>query len=75
MEILLSSKFYSDNEELMIDELLGLFTAGFKTTHTGTVNMLANLSQPKNKSRKERVFAEVDKHLDPIKEDLIGNFD
>jgi len=75
LDILLTSKFYEGNEKMMIDELTGFFVAGFKTTHQGSVNMLAYLSMPKHKARKERVWAEIDQRLDLIKDDLLGKLD
>jgi cytochrome P450 len=72
LSILLSTDFYKNEDELMIDEVITFFLAGMKTIQISTTNLIYHLA--KNPAIKARLLKEilpcVEKAMGNIVEDM-----
>lgn len=72
LSILLTTDFYKNDDEKIIDEIYTMFLAGTKTVQTTTTNLFYYLEQ--YPEVKKKLLAEVDEKLSPISDDFIAKF-
>jgi len=70
LSIMIDSDIFKERRDKMIDEFIGIFMAGMKTTQATTTNLIQYLI--KNPDLKDRLMSEICPVLDQIKDDFRG---
>jgi cytochrome P450 len=71
--LLLTNEFYRDSEDLIIEEIITFFLAGFKTIQVTTANLICYLDQ--NKDVKKRLLDEILPVVEAAKDNIVEKLD
>jgi cytochrome P450 len=73
LSILISSEYFATKPDLIIDEFIGMFMAGMKTSQATLTNLIQYLCL--NPTVKTRLLAEITPVLHEIKHDIRNNLE